>query len=39
MHATFVVKYNGKLYNVHNILSLFYDFDFDFDLVFLKNTD
>jgi len=24
---------NGKLYNVHDILSLFYDFDFD--LIFL----
>ena len=39
MHATFVVKFgkcglhmkqcNGKLYNVHDILSLFCDFDFD----------
>ena len=28
---------NGKLYNVHDILSLFCDFDFD--LFFLGNTD
>ena len=49
MHATFVLKC-GKcrlhmkqcnvmesLYNVHDILSLFCDFDFD--LIFLENTD
>ena len=43
MHATFVVKFgkcgphmkqcNGKLYNVHDILSLFCDFD----LIFWKT--
>jgi len=27
---------NGKYYNVHDILSLFCDFDFD--LIFLENT-
>jgi len=47
MHATFVLKCgkctlyatiqcNGKLYNVHDILSLFCDFDFD--LIFFLKT-
>ena len=50
MHATFVVKFGKcrlhmkqcnvmeSLYNVHDILSLFYDFDWIF-FVFLENTD
>ena len=31
------MQYNGKLYNVHDILSLFCDFDFD--LIFSENKD
>jgi len=33
-----IMQYNGKLYNVHDILSYFRDFDFDLIFFFLQGT-